>query len=142
MTKCPSEPFENATELLFVDGHSDYGKAIQNRRIMRMIAKFRSFERWKKTYPKEFLQLLSWFDDEVSESRFRQEFPNVLSPTVKKITTLLSEIDARILQLFKSQHDSYLARIRIQYQRSNKSLGTTRPSAIFDFQNGSEEVQL
>jgi hypothetical protein len=87
MTKCPSEPFESATELLFVDDHSDYGKAIQNRRIMRTIAKFRSFERWKKIYPKEFLQLLSWSDDEVSESQFRQEFPGVFSPTGKKITT-------------------------------------------------------
>lgn len=87
MTKCPSEPFESATELLFVGDHSDYGKAIQNRRIMRTIAKFRSFERWKKIYQKEFLQLLSWSDDEVSESRFRQEFPGVLSSTGKKITT-------------------------------------------------------
>jgi hypothetical protein len=87
VVKCPHDPFESAIELFFVDDNSDYGKAIQNRKIMMTIAKFRSYERWKRAYPKELLQLLSWSDDEVSETRFRHEFLGVPSPTGKKITT-------------------------------------------------------
>lgn len=87
LVKCPSNPFENAKDLLFVDDDSDYGKAIQNKKIGQYIAKFRSFERWKKTYPKELIELLSWPEDQVSEDNFRRKFPNVRSPTGKKITT-------------------------------------------------------
>lgn len=87
LVKCPSNPFEKAKELLFVSDDSDYGKAIQNRKIEQNIAKFRSFERWKKTYPEELIELLSWPEDQVYEDNFRLKHPTVRSPTGKKITT-------------------------------------------------------
>lgn len=87
LVKCPSNPFENAKELLFVDDSSDYGKAIKNKGIQHYIAKFRSFERWKREHPAELLELLSWSEDEVSAKRFKDRFPNVHSSTGKTITT-------------------------------------------------------
>jgi len=87
LVKCPSNHFEHAKELLFVDGNSDYGKAIQNKEIRQYIAKVRAFEKWKKTYPNELIELLSWPDNEVSEKKFSREFPHVTSPTGKKIRT-------------------------------------------------------
>jgi len=87
LIKCPSRPFKNAEELLFVDDNSDYGKAIRNRKIKQTMVKFRSFEKWKRTYPKELIELLSSAEDQVSESLFRERFPHVCSPSGKKITT-------------------------------------------------------
>lgn len=87
LVKCPSDPFENAKKLLFVDDDSDYGKAIQNRKIEQYIAKIRAFERWKKTYPKELMELLSWPENQVSEKVFKQKFPYICSPTGRRITT-------------------------------------------------------
>jgi len=51
LVKCPPNPFEKTEELLFVDNESDYGKAIQNRKIEDYVAKIKAFEKWKKTYP-------------------------------------------------------------------------------------------
>lgn len=87
LVKCPPDPFEKAEELLFLGDDSNYAKAIQNRQLKQHIAKIRAFEKWKKTYPEECVELLSWSDDEVSENRFVEMFPDVRSTTGKKITT-------------------------------------------------------
>jgi len=87
LVKCPPDPFEEAEQLLFLDDDSNYAKAIQNRKIKQHIAKIRAFEKWKKTYSEECVELLSWSDDEVSENHFVKMFPDVKSPTGKKITT-------------------------------------------------------
>lgn len=87
LVKCPPDPFEKAEELLFLGEDSDYARTIQNKKIRHYIAKVRAFEKWKTTYPEECVKLLSWSDDEVSENRFVEMYPDARSPTGKKITT-------------------------------------------------------
>jgi hypothetical protein len=84
---CTSDPFSTATELLFVDGESEYGKAIHNASIRKGIARMKAYEQWKKTYPRQLLELLSWDDEDVSEKKFSEVFPEVPSASGKKITT-------------------------------------------------------
>ena len=87
LVPCGSNPFGDAKELLFVGQDSEYGKAIHNVSVRKNIAKMTAFEEWKKTYPEQLLELLSWEEETVSEERFNKMYPTVSSAFGKKITS-------------------------------------------------------